>query len=366
MRILIVCRSFYPEISPRSFRATELAKEFARQGHEVTVCLSQKNNDYTALKNEYGIIFKFMPPVKWKSVPIIEKGILHWPSRAIRRLLQLMLEYPDIELMFKVKRVLKKEKGYDLLISIAVPYPIHWGVAMACSKKHRIATIWVADCGDPYMGVQTDSFKKMFYFKYLEKWFMKKADYISIPVETARQGYFNEFHYKIKVIPQGFKFQNEKRNANIQINPIPTFAYAGNFVPGQKDPSEFLEFLSSINKQFKFYVFTSTKALVKKYQGMLNSKLIINDIIPREELLDFLSSVDFVVNFDYNTTVQIPSKLIDYAIVGKPILNVKKTLDKVTIMEFLNGDYKNAYKIDNIEQYRIENVCKAFLTLIPS
>ena len=31
-RILIVAFSFYPIISPRSFRTTELAKELARQG----------------------------------------------------------------------------------------------------------------------------------------------------------------------------------------------------------------------------------------------------------------------------------------------------------------------------------------------
>ena len=36
-RILIVSRSFYPDNSPRAFRTTELSKEFARQGHHVTV-----------------------------------------------------------------------------------------------------------------------------------------------------------------------------------------------------------------------------------------------------------------------------------------------------------------------------------------
>ena len=38
-------------------------------------------------------------------------------------------------LIWKENKVLKQEKGYDLLISIAVPHPIHWGVAMAREKK---------------------------------------------------------------------------------------------------------------------------------------------------------------------------------------------------------------------------------------
>ena len=41
-RILIVGRTFFPEQSPRSFRTTELAKEFARQGHQVEVLLPQQ------------------------------------------------------------------------------------------------------------------------------------------------------------------------------------------------------------------------------------------------------------------------------------------------------------------------------------
>ncbi len=37
LRLLLVSNAFYPEISPRSYRATELAREFCRQGHDVVV-----------------------------------------------------------------------------------------------------------------------------------------------------------------------------------------------------------------------------------------------------------------------------------------------------------------------------------------
>lgn len=36
-KILIVTNGYYPKNSPRSFRATEFAKELHRQGHQVTV-----------------------------------------------------------------------------------------------------------------------------------------------------------------------------------------------------------------------------------------------------------------------------------------------------------------------------------------
>src|SRR5699024_12169166 len=78
-----------------------------------------------------------------------------FPYTTLFRSLLQLFEYPDIELLFKVKKALREESGFDLLISIAVPHPIHWGTAWAWRKENPIAKTWVADCGDPYMG-QTD------------------------------------------------------------------------------------------------------------------------------------------------------------------------------------------------------------------
>ena len=37
MNVVIISSFFYPVIQPRSFRATELAKEFARKGNRVSI-----------------------------------------------------------------------------------------------------------------------------------------------------------------------------------------------------------------------------------------------------------------------------------------------------------------------------------------
>ena len=56
---LLVSVSFYPENSPRSFRATELAKELCRQGHKVLVSgvdiSGDGNTQRQRLLEEYGI-----------------------------------------------------------------------------------------------------------------------------------------------------------------------------------------------------------------------------------------------------------------------------------------------------------------------
>src|SRR5690606_38190996 len=186
------------------------------------------------------------PPVVLKG-----SGIAATARRGLRRILQLAAEYPDVELVSKVGSALRHESGYDLLISIAAPFPVHWGVASAISKTHKPGKVWVADCGDPYFGDTADSFRKPFYFKYVESWFLKKADYVTIPIEAARSRYFEEFHDKIVVIPQGFNFDDVEAIEYVP-NAVPTFIYAGNFIPGYRDPGPFLELLTKIGKPFKF------------------------------------------------------------------------------------------------------------------
>lgn len=360
--ILIVCGGFFPHNSPRSFRATELAKEFALQGHKVVVLTPKDEKIHSMFEKEHNLVIRDLGTPKWKSPDLGKSKVGYLLTRIFTRLLSLAFEYPDIELMFLTARALKKERNHDILISIAVPYPIHWGVAKVWKKDQIIAKTWIADCGDPYVGNKTDSFRKWFYWSWVEKWFMNKADFVTIPVESARSAYFTEFHNKIHIIPQGFKIENNK-NTEYKPNPIPTFAYAGVFIPGLRDPKDFLEYLTNIEDNFRFYVYTKNPKLVFNYKNKLNEKLIISEYIPREELINKLSSMDFLVNFDNNTTTAVPSKLIDYTIIGRPVINITNVLDKETIQGFLSGDYKSEMNLPNIDQYKIENVCQAFLSL---
>lgn len=363
-KILIVSRSFYPMISPRSFRTTELVKEFARQGHDVTLLTQKNNKEHVAFEKEHDVTIKDFGTAKWKPVNISGNSIVRMYKRVMGRMSNLLFEYPDIELMPMVSKALKKESGYDLMISVAVPYPVHWGVARARRKRHPIAKVWVADCGDPYMGGENDTFQKFFYFKYVEKWFSKKADYLAVPTTGAIQAYYPEFHNKIKVIPQGFRFEDIKLHEGETGNKVPTFAYAGGFILGRRDPAEFLTYLNSLDRDFRFHIFTNHLPMVERYARQSNGRIIIEKTVPREQLLYQLSKMDFVVNFENVGTKQTPSKLIDYAIINKPVISVKTgQINKGVIDEFLNADYRHGLEIPNPDQYRIENVARQFLEL---
>lgn len=361
--ILLVSSAFYPELSPRSFRATELAREFQRQGHRVVVISKQRDHDYAGFLREVPITLKMWGKSRFPGIPEIKRKPFSMLSRALTRVLQLFFEYPAIEEMFKVKRMLKREAGYDLMISFAVPYPVQWGSARAWRKKRPIAGTWVADCGDPYMGDVLDSFRKPFYFGYLEKQFCRRATYVTIPVESARPAYYKEFHNKIKVIPQGFDFDLDAVKASEISNSEPSFAYAGGFLLGIRDPRLMLQFLEDCQLPFKFHVFTNQPEILEPYREALGGKLIVSGYIIREELLKVLSGMDFLINFDNNTSLNVPSKLIDYAITGRPVLNIDNRFAGEDLLAFLHGDYTKRMKLPEPEQYHIGRVARLFLDL---
>jgi hypothetical protein len=366
MKILIITQGFYPEQSPRAFRATELVKELCRKGHEVTVMAPYRKGT-EGLAKEFGFSYKSLGVLTWRIFNLKKVGLLSsLYNKAINRLLPFLIEYPMMEVFFKVKKALVKEKvSYDLLISIAVPYPIHWGVASVWKKFNKnMTTTWIADCGDPYCLQENDTLQPLFYFRWVEKWFMRKTDYVTVPTENSFKGYFPEFHFKIHVIPQGFCFEDINRQLEKK-DGIVRFGYGGVFISGRRDPKQFLVFLTSLPLEYKFefHVFTSSLQLAEPYVGN-DQRIILHNPISRLELLETFSAFQFVVNFANKGTAQTPSKLIDYAIIDKPILQIESgVLDESVVLDFLGGNYKHRHCIANTDQYRIEKVTDKFLDL---
>jgi hypothetical protein len=370
LKILVVSGSFFPEISPRAFRATELVRELALLNHSIKVITPHIGFDYDAFCIENSVeILKYK--LNWKKELSIGGRSDLLINRMINRLATLLIEYPDLEIMYKLSSVLKHETGYDALISIAVPYPVHWGVARALGKNKSLCNTWIADCGDPYMGsnrIANFFNKHPFYFKYIEKWFCRKADYITIPFEEMAAGFYSEFKNKLVTIPQGFRFDS-KPDIQYLKNRVPTFIFAGSIYQKIRDPRPFMEYLCSLSLDFRFILYTKSKELLSDYIGKSKGRIELRDYIPRETLLSEMSKCDFLVNIDLiqeggSVKLATPSKLIDYLLSGRPILNIQTNkLDFEVINQFLNYDYSNQRFFD-ISDYNIKTVARKFLDLI--
>ena len=361
MNILIISGKVMPATTPRSFRATELAIALARMGHNVTVYAHLGNYDYSEFEASTGVKVRAIK----LSFPIGDSSdnykLTFW-DRVRIKLLRKFVEYPTIEFVWKVLPVIKREgANTDLLISIGFPYPIHWGCAWAKKRYPDIfPKCWISDCGDPYMG---NAFEKPLpYFKYIEKWWGKSTDYITIPIEEGRDGYYPEVQDKIRIIPQGFDFEATPIARYVK-NCIPTFVYAGNFYPGYRDVIEFLQYLSTLEYNFKFIIYTKS-SVDNKLKKQLGGKLEVRPYIPRGEMVHILSTADFLINIRNKSQIQSPSKLIDYAISKRPILSIStKFKEQAYFEEFIKGDYSHQTVVENIDAYRIENVASKFLDI---
>lgn len=367
MKIVIISGTMFPHISARSFRTTELAKGFAKLGHDVTLYTILGKYDYSKFEAEYPTLHikslgksRFGNP---DSDGFLKKNIF---QRILTRLLYNVIDYPRCEYFFKTIKALRSESDFDYLITIAHPYGTHWGAAYY--KKRHLKNLkfkyWASDCGDPFMGNPHAKRWKIFQ-KPLEEFWGRMTDSIVIPVENGKDAYYEEAKKKISVIPQSvdlgsFELAEYKKNA------IPTFFYSGAVYPDMRDPRKFLEYLSTQDYDFKFIVYVPSEAVFGEFKDLLGDKLEIRKYIPRYDLVKVMSSMDFLININNNSSVQTPSKLIDYSISKRPILNISTSFtdeEKENFESFIKSDYSAQYKVRNIEQYDSKNVCTKFINL---
>jgi hypothetical protein len=365
MKILVISQHLYPMQTPRAHRTTELVRELGKKGHDVTLYAVLGKHDYSDFEKQYHVKVKNIP-LKWMLHPYNsdndKKRTLI--DKILGKLLK-KLEFPNLEFMYRVPEILKKDHDYDALITIADPHQIHWGTTHFKKKyPHLFPPVWIADCGDPFMlnGSKSGHLK---YFERYERQFCEACDYITVPVEQAKNGYYQEFQHKIEVIPQGFEFELPEKNA-ATTNSVLTFAYAGTFYKDIRNPEAFLKYLAELKMDFRFEVFSPHNVLIEQFKPILKDRLVIRETLKREDLINELRKMDFLVNIEnVNSPAQVPSKLIDYAITGRPILSVNPVSPKKeTILEFIKGDYSNQYVVHDIERYHISNVAEQFITLI--
>lgn len=359
MRILIVSGTFLPRISPRSFRTTELVKELIKSGHEITLYIPYIEYDYTTFLSQYPL--KLVQYKDSIDSYINSKSKIKW---IFGRILVYTVAYPDIKLLKNIPRKLEKEnEKYELLISIAAPHQIHWAIGNMYFRGKELASTWIADCGDPYMLAKSINRKHPFYFKWLEKRWCKYCDYITVPIKEATDGYYPEFRSKIRVIPQGFCFEDIKLDS-YKPHQITTFAYSGSFIKNRRDIRPIINKLVDLKLNFRIYIYTNNFSFFEDYKHLLGKQIILSGFIPRLELLKKLSTMDFLLNIENGTTVQSPSKLIDYSLTKRPILSINSNdIDENKIIEFFKHDYTHQTIIDNIEQYNIKNVAQQFIDL---
>ena len=201
-----------------------------------------------------------------------------------------------------------------------------------------------------------------------EKRALKIFDYVTVRLEAVIPAFA---HYKerdkIKVVSQGYDF-GQISLPEYHKNPVPTFAFAGRFYRHIRNPYQFFEYLRNLSGAFKFYLYLDkdSQKMVEPYLQDIKDKVQVHDFVPREVLLPKLAKMDFLLNFvNAGRPHQLPSKIIDYAFTGRPILNISCEQFKAeTFKNFLQGRYEEALQV-NWQQHDIRVIADKFLALVP-
>lgn len=375
MKIAILTAVFHPELHPRAFRAYELAKEYAIQGHDVEVFLLTriKGFDYEQLSQELHIKITILPlytrELGAENIFQQTNPLLRWIHWGYRWLLEYLLAGNLFAYSTRIAECLKHEmQQKDMVIALSTPFMNLLGLAKYVhAHKAQSKTIYIADSGDPfYYSQQT---KRALYFKWVEKWVYRHFDYLSIPTSDAIPAYAPLIpKEKIQIIPQAFNM----RDVHLSPAPtsdIPTFAYAGVFYQDIRNPEFLFKHLCTLTEDFRFHVYLRHRdphitSVLDKFQKQLGEKLIIHYSVKRTDLLYRLSECHFLINISNTTSTQLPSKLIDYGITKRPVYSFdKQSFNPQVFTAFMHGDYTHAMPID-IRPYDIEVVTKQFIELV--
>ena len=368
MKISILTGSFYPSIHPRAFRANELAKEFVRQGHEVTVINLKTVPDFDYAKYSEEQHFKIINLGIFAESRLAkisaQKGTYTWWGQKKRFLIEYLLCGNLFRYGPRIAAKLNCLEGADMVIAQSTPFPCHYGFYKYI-KRHGRSFVAILDSGDPfYYSKQT---KRAIWFKYIERNVYRHCDFLTIPTANAIPLYSPLISKeKIRVIPQGFSMRNLKLYTGDFYLPV-KFAYAGVFYWDIRNPEFLFRALENLSIDYKFYIYMRYKdarldEVLEKYPKM-REHLIINLCVPHDQLITELSKMHFLVNVENISNTQIPSKIIDYCMAGRPILSCNETnfdIDKLN--RFLHGNYDGRYDVDP-KEYDIENVAQRFLEL---
>jgi len=233
------------------------------------------------------------------------------------------------------KKILKKG-NIDIIISRSTPIVSH---LVALKLKSLSKLYWIASFSDPWTQSTYYSFPNKIIKKideYLEKKVMLTADKIIVTTEQTKRLFLEKYKIKdkIEVIPNSCDPLEFLIKTNRQKEDKFVITYAGNFY-GPRSPEPFfkaLKLLSSemdVDKKIKVKLIgkiKTTENLVSKYK--LEKVVQLIDIMPRKDVFEYLFNSDILLLIDAPSkqeSVFLPSKLIEYINMRKPILAVVPT-----------------------------------------
>ena len=383
-RILIVTHQFLPFVSPRTTRWSYLIDELVGKGNKVTV-LSGTNPEN--IEKNYDVIYfgnkKFSSNIRRvrqesnDSTNSLFKKNIYSILKKIYRFLFKTFSWPDYAMFWAVTIFRNRKRindNYDIIISVSLPFTSH---LCAYILKKRIRADWYMDIGDPFtLKINSPENNKIIYSflnKIYERKFYKIASKIIFTHKEVAELHENKFNIDKSKIVIGYPIAsvNEQNlniasNYNYKVTPI-KIGYFGAFTKSVREPNNYIN--NIVNPFFedvehKWYINQESK----KYFASIKKTSLHNfiDIVQRKEALKIMvNEIHILLSIGNLNKYQMPSKVIEYLSLGKPVLhyaeigddpiyNFEKLFDNLKIIDSKTTKKEIEIYIENIKDRNFE------------
>jgi glycosyltransferase involved in cell wall biosynthesis len=231
-----------------------------------------------------------------------------------------------------------REQGAEVVFSTSPNLVSHF-VALECKRKTGVK--WVADFRDPLLGnpMHTQIGQRLLDAP-VEKLLFANADILIANTDTVASMWkarYPKYSHKVVTIWNGYDPSEEVMVCVLSRAQRKVMAHIGDLYP-LRQPLPILEALASLTEKGLIAedalrvccvgagaIDTGNADAAQAYadRGLVR----FSPRVSRQQSLDLISAADYLLLLDVNspsTSLQIPSKIFDYARTGKPILTVTK------------------------------------------
>ena len=345
-KILIISHQFLPFVSPRTTRWSLLIDELTKRGNEITVLTGTVPEE---LKKNYEVLYfgnkqfssninKVRKDSQDSSNNFLKK-IIYSILKTIYRFLFKTFSWPDYA-MFWAFTIFKNRKRienkFDIIISVSLPFTSH---LCAYILQKRISADWYMDIGDPFSLKNNSPENNRIIYSYLNKYYEKKfyqnASKIIFTHDEVAELHQNKFNIDRTKIVIGYPIAllDEKRIKNsltfdYEDTPL-KIGYFGAFTKSVREPNNYIiSIANSLDDEIKheWYINKESKKYFTSIKNISSHQFL--DILPREVALEVMvSKMHVLLSIGNFNKYQMPSKVIEYISLGKPVLHFAEIPD---------------------------------------
>jgi glycosyltransferase involved in cell wall biosynthesis len=365
VRILIISYSYAPVINPRAFRWTALAEFWARQGHEIDVITvwspgrerSESRNGVTvhrvggAVSGSLRALIKRAGPdtdVTAEKFSISISSINRSSAGKFARGLKWLhdhtwkrIYWPDFACIWyfaatrKMKALLGR-KPYDAMITVSLPFTDH--LIGKGARRVQPDLAWLVDIGDPFCFLDMTPHNNRRLYRRLnervERSVFMAADAVSVTTEKTRDHYvrlFPEAKGKMHVMGPLLPAITESRARQVfPADGVTRLVFVGTLYREIRNPTPVLAFFNELTRKapdrpMELHFFGDIhdcEPCFAAHRELLGRRVFLHGVVDRETALSAMQQATTLINIGNNTSYQLPSKVLEYAASGRPLINV--------------------------------------------